>query len=116
MNPNDAVGASNLLTIAYSAIARTFPILAPPNCIQMARTYKGIRLMNNLFQMAMRGLRRNFLMAEFTLVIFLCASIPATAAASTTVPDTPIGKIGSALIRHVKCCRHRYAGDLSGRF
>ena len=57
--------------------------------------------MNNLFQMAMRGLRRNFLMAEFTLVIFLCASIPATAAPSITVPDTPIGKIGSALIRHV---------------
>jgi D-alanyl-D-alanine carboxypeptidase len=101
MNLFGPIDASNLLTTANAAVARTFPILAPPICMQVARTCKGIRLMNNPFQMATRGLRRSFLLPAFTLAALLCASAAVAAVPSTTVPDTPVGRVGSELIHHV---------------
>lgn len=57
--------------------------------------------MKNPFQIATRGLRLSFLLPTFTLAAFLCASAVVAAAPSTTVPDTPVGRVGSALIHHV---------------
>ncbi len=57
--------------------------------------------MNNFFPMAARGLRRGFSLSAFALAAFLCASGAVVAAPSTTVPDTPLGKVGSELLRHV---------------
>ncbi len=57
--------------------------------------------MKRTFQMATHRLRRSFLLLSFTLAPFLCTSAAALAVPSVTVPDTPVGKIGSALIHHV---------------
>jgi len=57
--------------------------------------------MNNLFQMVTRGLRRRFPLSAFTLAAFLCTSTAVAAAPSTTVPDTPVGRVGTELLRRV---------------
>ncbi|MCA1714497.1 MAG: hypothetical protein LC715_05045, partial [Gammaproteobacteria bacterium] len=57
--------------------------------------------MNNLSQIATRGLRLSFLLSTFTLAAFLCASNALAAAPSTTVPDTPVGRVGTELLHHV---------------
>lgn len=57
--------------------------------------------MNNPSQIATRGLCRSFLIPAFTLATFLCTSVAVAAAPSTTVPDTPVGRVGSELIHHV---------------
>jgi len=57
--------------------------------------------MNNAFPRMTRGLRRRFALSAFTLAAFLCAANAVVAAPSTTVPDTPVGKVGSEILRHV---------------
>jgi D-alanyl-D-alanine carboxypeptidase len=101
MNPFGTVHASNLLTTATAAVAQTLPILAPPDCMQMARTRTGIRLMSYLSKRVTRGLHRRFPLSAFTLAALLCASTAVAAAPSTTVPDTPVGRVGSELLHHV---------------
>ena len=53
--------------------------------------------MNNPFQTVARGLRRRFV----TIAAFLCAATAVAAAPSTTVPDTPVGRLGSEVLQHV---------------
>ncbi|MGH8029104.1 MAG: serine hydrolase domain-containing protein, partial [Arenimonas sp.] len=57
--------------------------------------------MNNLSRMVALGLRRRFALSACTLAALLCAFTAVAAAPSTTVPDTPVGKVGSDLLRHV---------------
>lgn len=57
--------------------------------------------MNNLFQIATRGLRLTLVLPTLILAAFLGTSIAVAAAPSTTVPDTPVGRVGSELIHHV---------------
>ncbi len=57
--------------------------------------------MNNRFQIAARVLRLSLLLSTCTLAAVLCSSSAVAAAPSTTVPDTPVGKVGSELIHHV---------------
>ena len=67
MNPFGTVQASNLLTTANPIVARTFPILAPPICMRVAHTRRGIQLMNKPFQIVMHALRWSVLLPAFTL-------------------------------------------------
>lgn len=55
--------------------------------------------MNKPFRMMTHGLRWSLLLSACTLAALLGAS--ASAAPSTTVPDTPVGRVGSELIQHV---------------
>lgn len=57
--------------------------------------------MNNPFQLATGALRISVALSTFTLAAFLAASISVAAASSTTVPDTPVGRVGNELLRHV---------------
>jgi CubicO group peptidase (beta-lactamase class C family) len=57
--------------------------------------------MNNPLQTATRGLRQGLLLPAFTLTAFLCAATAVAAAPSTTMPDTPVGRVGSELMLHV---------------
>lgn len=57
--------------------------------------------MSNTFQMATRRPLRSLLIPILALVAFFSVCSTVTAAPSTTVPDTPVGKIGSELIHHV---------------
>lgn len=57
--------------------------------------------MKNFFRIATRGLRLRFVRPVFTLAAFLGASVAIAAAPSTTVPETPVGRVGSELIYHI---------------
>lgn len=57
--------------------------------------------MNNFSQMVTRGLRRRFALSAFTLAALLCAATAVAAAPSSTVPETPVGRVGSELLHHV---------------
>ena len=57
--------------------------------------------MNNPLQTVARGLRQCLLLPAFTLTAFLCAATAVAAASSTTMPDTPVGRVGSELMHHV---------------
>ncbi|MGA9335374.1 MAG: serine hydrolase domain-containing protein [Rudaea sp.] len=57
--------------------------------------------MNNPSRIAMHRLRLGVVLSTITLAALLCAPAAVTAAASTTVLDTPVGRIGSELIHHV---------------
>jgi CubicO group peptidase (beta-lactamase class C family) len=57
--------------------------------------------MNDRIQIAMSVIRKSFSHSLFALVTALSASAAVAAPASTTLPDTPAGKIGGELIQHV---------------
>ena len=57
--------------------------------------------MNPPLQTVARGLRHGLLLPAFTLVALLCAATTVAAAPSTTMPDTPTGRVGSELMKHV---------------
>jgi CubicO group peptidase (beta-lactamase class C family) len=48
-----------------------------------------------------RGLRQRLLRPASTLLAGLCAATALAAAPSTTLPDTPVGRVGGELLRHV---------------
>ena len=47
------------------------------------------------------ALRPRLLLPSFTLTALLCAAATVAAAPSTTMPDTPVGRVGGELMRHV---------------
>ena len=57
--------------------------------------------MNHPLQTVTRGLRQGLLLPAFALTACLCAATTVAAAPSTTMPDTPVGRVGSELMRHV---------------
>ena len=57
--------------------------------------------MNSALQTLARGLRERRLRPASTLTALLCAATTVAAAPSTTMPDTPVGQIGSELMKHV---------------
>lgn len=57
--------------------------------------------MTHPLQTETRGLRQGLLPPAFALAALLCAATTAAAAPSTTMPDTPVGRVGSELMRHV---------------
>ena len=57
--------------------------------------------MNHPLRTAKRGLCRALLQPAITLTALLCAAATVAAAPSTTMPDTPVGRVGSELMTHV---------------
>lgn len=56
--------------------------------------------MKNVFHFASHRIRQNLAIALFVLAATFCFCTVVAAPASTTLPDTPVGKISGALIRH----------------
>ena len=57
--------------------------------------------MNHALPTLPRGPSPGLPRPALALSAFLCAATTAAAAAPTTMPDTPVGKVGSELVRHV---------------